>query len=405
MRRLAALGRSGEAASAVQWALDGYEFRLITTVGAAQIPGTSAAGAGFDFAEHRRSAVEDYQRMRPLYESFAGVVRDVLREALAAAHVKAASLEARAKSLDSFGGKAGQPSATDPESPKYNDPLRQITDLAGVRVITFFLDNIGEVDRIINREFAIIERLDKTRLLVEEERLGYQSVHYLVELKANRTALPEYARFAGLRAEVQLRTVLQHAWAEIEHDIQYKSVETIPTHVRRRFMALAGLLEIADREFQAVQQEDERVRLVARASVAAGHLDEVEITGDALSAYLDQKLGPDGRMVDSSYEYMARMLRQLGFTNFEEIDKCIAPYDDDALSRAVHGSRQGQLTRFEDMIQAALGESFVEGNFAGLSRDAWWRDYRAKRLARIRATGVPVGEFAFTATNGDGAEH
>jgi hypothetical protein len=187
--------------------------------------------------------------------------------------------------------------------------------------------------------------------------------------------------------------VLQHAWAEIEHDIQYRSVETIPSEIRRRFMALAGLLEIADREFQAVQFEDERLRLLARESVAAGHLERVEITGDALKAYLDQRLGADGRMAKWAYESTARQLRHLGFTNFEEVDRCIAPYDADALSRTVWGTRQGQLTRFEDMIHAAFGESYLESD-PHLALVPWWREWKSQRLEKIRAAGVPVGGFA-----------
>ena len=159
-------------------------------------------------------------------------------------------------------------------------------------------------------------------------------------------------------------------------------------------------MEIADREFQAVQKEDEELRASARASVAAGQFADVEITGDAMKAYLDKKLGPDGRMAPWSYEFTARMLRQLGFADFEDIDQCIAPYDHDALSRAVHSTRQGQLTRFEDMIQAALGESFIEGNMPHMVNQTWWRDYRADRLRRIRAAGVPVGQFSFAKESG-----
>src|SRR5258708_36248047 len=91
---------------------------------------------------------------------------------------------------------------------------------------------------------------DKGDDMRKQEKFGYQSVHYLVKLRANRTALPEYARFSGLVAEVQVRTVLQHAWAEIEHDIQYHSAEAIPAAIRRRVMSRAGMLEIAEHGFQ-----------------------------------------------------------------------------------------------------------------------------------------------------------
>ena len=106
--------------------------------------------------------------------------------------------------------------------------------------------------------------------MLREERFGYQSEHYLVRLSNKRTALPEYNPHLGLVAEVQVRTILQHAWAEIEHDIQYKSSITIPNTIRRRFMALAGVLEIADREFQAIQDEDKLLKQQARTSVEEG---------------------------------------------------------------------------------------------------------------------------------------
>ena len=235
------------------------------------------------------------------------------------------------------------------------------------------------------------QRLQDLPDVFKEDRLGYQSVHYIVELPPNRTCLPEYSRYSGLKAEIQLRTVLQHAWAEIEHDIQYKSIETIPKEIRRRFTALAGLLEIADREFQAVQADDERLRQQARRSVAQGKLNEVEITGDALKAYLDQKLGSDGRMTASGYDWTAKLLRRLGFTNFSQIEKAIAPYDHDALSRTIHGNRQGQLTRFEDMILAATGQDFIEKH--ELANTTWWRSWKQAHLDKMRNGGIAIGTY------------
>lgn len=92
-------------------------------------------------------------------------------------------------------------------------------------------------------------------------------------------------------------------------------------------MTLAGLLEIADREFQAIEDDDIRLRAEARKSVAEGRLDDVEITGDALKAYLDKKLGPDGRMADWSYSYTTRLLRDLGFRDLSEVDTAISGFE------------------------------------------------------------------------------
>lgn len=345
----------------------------------------------FDFDAHRRTAIDQYERVRSLYESFAEVVKRILLEAVRNAQIKVASVEARAKAPESFGDKAATPTESDPEKPKYPNPIGDITDLAAARVITFFLKDVQKVDRLVGNEFNVLDRADKSDLLVKEDRVGYQSIHYVVELRANRTNLPEYARYAGLRGEIQLRTVLQHAWAEIEHDIQYKSVETIPSEIRRRFTSLAGLLEVADREFQAVQAEDELLRQEARRSVEQGRLEQVEITADALRAYLDQKLGADGRMRAASFEWTAKMLRRLGFSNFRQIDQAIAPYDHDAVSRAVYGNRQGQLTRFEDMLLAAMGQGFIDRH--EWARWPWWRNWKENHLERVRSKGVTIGSY------------
>ena len=120
-------------------------------------------------------------------------------------------------------------------------------------------------------------------------------------------------------------------------------------------MALAGVLEIADREFQAIQDEDNQLKQLARTSVEKGVLDQVEITADALRSYLDRRIGSDARTTDFSYEYEAREVRRLGFTTIEQVDACIEGYDDDQLSRIRWEWRQGPLSRFEDMLLAGMG--------------------------------------------------
>jgi len=171
-----------------------------------------------------------------------------------------------------------KPLESDPGRLKYKNPVDEITDLSAARIITYFLDTVEEIDRAVSEQFEIIEKGDRSELLREDE-FGYQSVHYLLRLKANRTELPEHKRFRGLSFELQVRTILQHAWAEIEHDIQYKSTEVIPREIRRRFKALAGVLELADREFQAIQHADAEIRRSSEREVEIdGDLSTIEIT-------------------------------------------------------------------------------------------------------------------------------
>jgi ppGpp synthetase/RelA/SpoT-type nucleotidyltranferase len=345
----------------------------------------------FDFEQHRLKAIEQYQKVHPLFEEFAYVLKNVLAEAFNANSIKIHSIEARAKAIDSFGKKVTGQSLEQPNQPKYPHPLSDITDLAGVRVITFFPITLDLVDKIIRSEFDVIEMSDKALLLIKEEKFGYSSIHYLVRLEKNRTALLEYNRFENLIGEIQVRTILQHAWAEIEHDIQYRFIDTIPSDIRRRFMSLAGMLEIADREFQAIQDEDERLRIEARQSVREGKLENVEITPDALKAYLDNKLGPDGRMTDFSYQFTAGLLRRIGFSDFREIEECIGGYDDDHLSRILWSTRQGQITRFEYQLLAGMGENYIK--YHHWSKYDWFIQDRRKELDKFRQAGIEIGAY------------
>lgn len=345
----------------------------------------------YDFARHEQIAVSDYLREVNFYADLAAAAKRIAEEALSRRSIRSHSIEARAKDPASFGRKAAKPSKLDPNRPMYSKPLEQITDKAAIRLITFFPRTIQEVDQMLREEFSILEHLDKGESLVEEERFGYQSVHYLVQMNSIRTSLPEYKRFEGKVVEVQVRTILQHTWAEIEHDIQYKSSSTIPRDIKRRFMSLAGLLEIADREFQAIQDADRDLTARAETQILSGDFSEVEITSNSLKAYLDKTIGSDGRMSDFSYDWTARLLLRLGFTSLDQVDEAIKQYDDDNLSRVVEGTRQGQLSRFEYLLLAALGEKFIQRH--PWSSESWFITSRKRWLALFQANSIPIGGF------------
>jgi putative GTP pyrophosphokinase len=347
--------------------------------------------APFDFKAHEQAAISDYLKHHAYFRDLATVLKRVIEESLKRRGTNVHSVESRAKDPASFGAKAAEPSENDPASPKYPKPLEQITDLAAARVITYFPSTLSEIDKMLLAEFRVVERSDKGAELLEEERFGYQSIHYLVKLSPVRARLPEYEAFAEAVAEIQVRTILQHAWAEIEHDIQYKSAEVIPAEIRRRFMALAGVLEIADREFQRIQDADKDLTAEARTRVEGGQLANVEITPDALRAFLDKKLGPDGRISAYSYNWTARLLKKLGFRTLAQVERCIRGYDDDVLSRAAWGTRQGQTARFECMLLAGMGTNFVARHiFAG---QPWYGPRDVECLERFKANGIPVRDY------------
>lgn len=216
------------------------------------------------FAEHAAKAGEEYGLVREEYRALADAVRHLLTNILDRRTHSIHTISSREKSVESFRAKVAQPHPDDPTRPKYQKPLEELTDLAGVRVVTYVQSAVRAVEAAILANFRVIERDDKGKQLETEGRLGYQSVHFIVQFNDARLGLSEYSRYRELVCEIQVRTILQHAWAELEHDIRYKSVVEAPLNIARRFTALAGLIEIVDREFQAIQDEDLKLREALR---------------------------------------------------------------------------------------------------------------------------------------------
>jgi hypothetical protein len=157
-----------------------------------------------------------------------------------------------------------------------------------VRVITHFADEVDKIGTLIEREFVIDpdKSVDKRKLL-DPDRFGYLSLHYICSLSSDRIKLAENRRFRELTFEIQIRSILQHAWAEIEHDLGYKSGHGIPTPIRRRFYRLAGLLEVADEEFAAIRNDLSQYESKVRTEVTTAP-EEIGIDNISLKAMLEQ---------------------------------------------------------------------------------------------------------------------
>lgn len=132
----------------------------------------------------------------------------------------------------------------------YKKPETQMTDISGIRVIVFLESDIKKVCEIIETSFNV----DRENSLNQDERLstnqiGYRSVHYVCDLGVDRIKLPEFIDFSSSKFEIQVRTVLQHAWAELAHDRNYKFSGKLPPEIERNLYLYAGMLEITDKGF------------------------------------------------------------------------------------------------------------------------------------------------------------
>lgn len=137
----------------------------------------------------------------------------------------------------------------------YEPSLKEVTDLIGIRVIVLYPSHIDSVLELLKKEFTVIETVDK-RPGSDSDQFGYSSVHILCNMAGTqRAVLPEHADFAEIPFEIQIRTILQEAWAEIEHRLVYKSQVEAPKEIKRLIKRLSSSLEIADEQFQEIYEK------------------------------------------------------------------------------------------------------------------------------------------------------
>ncbi|MFL6154799.1 MAG: GTP pyrophosphokinase family protein [Marmoricola sp.] len=323
------------------------------------------------------SAVQAYAELQPRLLEVTDAYIDLITRLLDDAGINYLSVTGRAKSVPSFAAKANRSA---PGTPTHDDPMVGITDQVGVRVITYVLSDVAAVADLLADQLHVLDDRDMAQETASKGSFGYASRHVLVEDARQPQVRP---------ASVQIRTVLQHAWAEFEHDIRYKG--TVPAeHARdfdRRFTLAAGLLELADQEFTTI-----RARLrgpVSRKEHGAGHIaghiagpesDDPRLEPREVAAFLAGQYADAGWSRADHYDWIAGLLPDLGVTTLADLGDVLADVDEGAIkARMDYRYPPGAVRRLDDALLSAFGERYVAlpGN---AHREAALRT----RLERIR---------------------
>jgi putative GTP pyrophosphokinase len=260
------------------------------------------------------------------------MVQELIARVLAAGGVRVHSVAYRIKSQDSVLRKL--------KSSTTRRNMESLTDLLGFRVITYFPDDVDRAAKIIRQEFLIDEEnsIDK-RDVLDPDRFGYLSMHYIAKLDAKRASLTEYAAYTKIFFEIQIRSILQHAWAEIEHDLGYKSQAAVPRSVRRDFSRLAGLLELADNEFVRIRDDLNAAESTVAAEIRSGEQD-IEVDQASVFAF-----------ISTSTQYHALELHISGCFNVE-----LGPPDASMVGRTVPRLLAVGIRKISDLNQVLTSE-------------------------------------------------
>lgn len=280
---------------------------------------------------HGQSLLDEFRQRLPLLQRLAQEAYDRLVTALNEQGVYVTAIEHRVKTEHSLAGKL------ELKGGKYRS-ISDITDLVGVRIITFYTDDVDKVAAIAKGVFDIdwSDSVDK-RKLHQLNSFGYNSLHYICRLPQGTTDDPH---LCDIRFELQMRTALQHVWSTIEHDTGYKGDVPIPDEYRRQFSRLAGMLELIDDEFSRLRTTLAAYRRQVQGLVTSGKLDEVPLSSESFRSYLElepfdrlnQRIAAvnQAELVSTPLMAFLPLMRHFGMKTLGDVQRFIDENSDDA---------------------------------------------------------------------------
>lgn len=288
---------------------------------------------------HTEELLKQYDEQLPIYEQMEKLAYDCLRHTLRKQGIYVTSIEHRIKERKSLQGKL------ELKGSKYAT-INDVTDIVGLRVITFYSDDVDKVAAIVKRTFDIDwEKSVDKRKLHQMDSFGYNSLHYICTLPKTVIDDPQTPELNTISFEIQMRTTLQHVWSTIEHDTGYKGDVKIPQEYKRQFSRLAGMLELIDNEFSRLRTTLIDYRRKVQSLVASGQLDDVLLDTETFRSYM--KLQPFDRLnkriaaINQAEIYPTSLLsfipilKSFGFNTLGDVQKFITTYEEEAYQLAI----------------------------------------------------------------------
>lgn len=192
------------------------------------------------------SILAEWDKVKPRYEKFTVYIENVLKEIIQREGILVRVLS-RTKDEISITKKLYRKSVT------YQNYI-DMNDKSGTRVICRFKEDTGVIADCIREEFEILKEEDKSSLLKLNE-IGYKSLHFDIKLKREKTKDEIFEKIGDISGEIQVRTLCEDVWAEINHDIGYKPLAELSSENARQIYCLGGLFEVADDCFSNINNK------------------------------------------------------------------------------------------------------------------------------------------------------
>lgn len=290
--------------------------------------------------QHCAAILAEYDEFLPVFVRMQEIVTSAINSSISERNLYITALESRIKSRDSLTGKLRQ------KGYKYST-ISDLTDIFGARVITFYSDEVDKIAAVVESLFDVdwANSVDK-RKMHELNSFGYMSLHYICRIPKTLFSDPSMPKLNELRFEVQMRTALQHVWANMYHDTGYKVGVEVPQAHLRMLNCMAGMLELVDVQFSRIRTEINDYKRRVRSLVSSGNFSDVELTTGTFESYLELKpFEPlisriasinQAEIYRDSIIRFAVPLKMLGFESLGDIEKLIRDYSEEAFSLALH---------------------------------------------------------------------
>lgn len=251
-----------------------------------------------DIESHRKQ----FEELKGLYARLGHNVNGALETFLKEENINYLTISYRIKEVESFIEKI--------ERKQYEKPFDSIEDICGLRIICYYQSDIERICKIIETEFDIQENQNK-EVLLNEDQFGYRSYHYVGKIKEKWLEAPNYRGLNTLKFEIQVRTILMHTWAEIEHKLAYKQKIHIPSHLKRKLYLISAKLEEADEQFEGIKNESLKYRnkLVSEGQLKGEKFyKDIDLDLDSLQSFLDFKFPNRSRDIDHTRDLLNEMI-------------------------------------------------------------------------------------------------